>query len=381
MRHRVLALALAIVACGVALPTSAHASELPEIRTTEDAFARIRLFHPVPAVAGMLVRDGRVVDEVAVGVRKAGDPTRVRIDDPFHLGSDTKAMTATLVAMLVDRGELSWTSTLGELFPGIASMDPAYRDVTVEMLLAHRAGLGSESTFDDGRLFASLRAPGLDAVDGRRLVARAMLSSPPLHVPGSTFAYSNAGYLIVGAIIEEKTGKRWEAVMRDELFAPLGMTRCGFGALGNPRSPVAGVPWGHRASDGGWQAVVLDNPETLGPAATVHCPMAEWMAFVTLHLDAFNGRPRLVSAAGFAKLHGAWPDQAYTPGGWLRTEGPGTDGPVFSHEGSNTLNYAIAWWAPAQRAAIVTVANAGIPGGRNAARLGLLTLQRKADAR
>ena len=114
----------------------------------------------MPALAGLVYRGGRVRDEAAVGVRKAGDPTPIRIGDAFHLGSDTKAMTATLVALFIERRRPSWTSAPRDVLSDIDTMDPAYRGVTIEMLLAHRSGLGSESPFDGGWLFRTTRPAG-----------------------------------------------------------------------------------------------------------------------------------------------------------------------------------------------------------------------------
>src|SRR3954471_15802775 len=72
----------------------------------------VKRFGMVAAV----LRGGRIIAQGAAGVRKRGTAEHITIDDQFHLGSCTKAMTATLVAMLVEEGKLDWTTTLGELF-------------------------------------------------------------------------------------------------------------------------------------------------------------------------------------------------------------------------------------------------------------------------
>src|SRR5690242_20277101 len=87
----------------------------------------------------------RIIAQGAAGVRKRGTAERITLDDQFHLGSCTKAMTATLVAMLVEEGKLNWTTTLGELFADtVKPMDPASEKVTLRQVLAHRAGLRLE---------------------------------------------------------------------------------------------------------------------------------------------------------------------------------------------------------------------------------------------
>lgn len=345
-----------------------------------DALEQIRSANQVPALGALLYQDGAIRDVAAVGVRIWGESTRVKVTDQFHLGSDTKAMTATLVALMIDRGLLTWTSTLAELLPDITTMDPAYRSVTVEMLLAHRAGLGSEFEFDHGQLMWQLQSSDTDPAEGRRMLARAMLSIPPQFEPGSIYHYSNAGYVIAGRILERVTGKAWEFLIREELFKPLKMESCGFGPLGYPNQSPPQQPWAHERTATGLHATIIDNPETLGPAATVHCSMQDWMKFIALHIDAYNGKPRIVSAEGFRKLHTAYPGQDYTYGGWIRAERPWAAGAVFTHDGSNTLNYATVWWAPSRNLAAMAVTNVGGEAGMKAAQEAVNTALREAIA-
>src|SRR5262249_11464654 len=102
----------------------------------------LRKKHDVPALAAALVNSKGLVAVGAVGVRKRGDTTAVTVNDQFHLGSDTKAMTATLIALMVEKGELRWNDTLGKTFPKLANkMTPELRKVNLEQLLSHHAGL------------------------------------------------------------------------------------------------------------------------------------------------------------------------------------------------------------------------------------------------
>src|SRR3954467_10099541 len=96
-------------------------------------------------MAAAVLRGERIIAQGAAGVRKRGTAERITLDDRFHLGSCTKAMTATLVAMLVEEGKLNWTTTLGELFADMVKpMHPAWEKVTLRQVLAHRAGLRFE---------------------------------------------------------------------------------------------------------------------------------------------------------------------------------------------------------------------------------------------
>src|ERR1043166_2578454 len=83
----------------------------------------------------------RIIAQGAAGVRKRGTAERITLDNQFHLGSCTKAMTATLV----EEGKLNWTTTLGELFADtVKPMHPAWEKVTLRQVLAHRASLRVE---------------------------------------------------------------------------------------------------------------------------------------------------------------------------------------------------------------------------------------------
>src|SRR5947207_7457390 len=96
-------------------------------------------------MAAAVLRCERIIAQGAAGVRKRGTAERITLDDRFHLGSCTKAMTATLVAMLVEEGKLNWTTTLGELFADtVKPMHAAWEKVTLRQVLAHRAGLPLE---------------------------------------------------------------------------------------------------------------------------------------------------------------------------------------------------------------------------------------------
>jgi len=327
----------------------------------------IRNSNKVPALAALSIKNGEVVELAAVGVRKSDEPTLVTQNDKFHLGSDTKAMTATLTAMFIDEGKLNWTTTLAEIFHDLKEMNSDYKSVTVEMLLAHRSGItGDLSKFENGKLLKKLRDPKLDPTTGRILLVREMLTQPPAFKSGSRFEYSNQGYAVVGAILEKISNKSWEDLMQERLFSPLNMNSCGFGPLGDSNGKIVDQPWAHIQTQNGPVPVILDNPETLGPAATVHCSLQDWSKFVALHLNAYNGKPKLLSSVSFLKLHTIYPGQQYTYGGWIRTERSWAGGVVFTHDGSNTLNYATAWWAPNRNLIMLSTSNIGAPSGQTA---------------
>src|SRR5262245_19285762 len=125
----------------LALPLCQSSKTSAEPRRVDELTRPIVEKHDVPGMVAALIEGDRVTAIGAAGVRKRGGKKKITVDDEFHIGSDTKAMTATLIGMLVEEGKLKWTSTLAEVFPELAeAMHPDWQRVTVEQLLTHRAG-------------------------------------------------------------------------------------------------------------------------------------------------------------------------------------------------------------------------------------------------
>ena len=303
----------------------------------------------------------------AVGVRKYGTDSLVTVNDQFHLGSDTKAMTATLLATLVEEGKLSWSVTLEQVFPDFAEkMNPAYRKVTLEQLLSHRSGFTDDS-WPKGKTFLDVHnLPGTPREQRAAYVAM-ILTEPPRNEPGSTSLYSNRNYAVAGAIVEKIANDSWENLMQKRIFDPLGMRTCGFGAMGSYTGFDAkkiDQPWQHmlltldmhRAIAPGPQS---DNPPAIAPAGTVHCSIIDWGKFVTAHLRGEKGEPGILKPETFRRLHAPsfGGDYAF---GWMVANRPWAgNGPALNHAGSNNQNYAIVWMAPAKDFAVLVATNQG----------------------
>ncbi|HEY5924115.1 MAG TPA: serine hydrolase domain-containing protein [Kofleriaceae bacterium] len=316
-------------------------------RTLDEELEAIRSKNKLPALAAVAWHDGKLVEIAAVGLRKADDATsKVTTKDLWHLGSNTKAMTATVIGIYVDRGALKFDDTLAKWFKKI---DPGYAKITLDQLLRHEGGAPGEPPDE---LWKQLWADG-DKPEARTKFVEGILAKPP-EKPG-TFVYSNAGYVIAGVILEKASKKRWEDVMREELFAKLDMKTCGFGAPG--RKDVVDQPRGH---DAGGTAMApgpaADNPPGLGPAGTVHCSLEDYGKFLAMHS---SGQPALVTPETMQHLHTAR-DGGYA-GGWLVLPHP--RGKVLAHSGSNTMWFVTTMLAltpkPDDRWTLVMATNSG----------------------
>lgn len=299
--------------------------------------------------------DGGGARVSVAGVRaiRAGVP--VEEDDLWHIGSLTKSMTATLVARLAEAGEISWDDTVGEALADLpGGVKPAYRAATYADLLAHRSGLPANLG-----MIASLRLAGTDAdrdvVADRRRYAAAMLAAEPAAARG-TFLYSNAGYVVAGAMLEAATGESWEALVRREVFAPLGMDRAGFGPPGS--AGTVDQPRGHRRLLGigplrpAEPGAAADNIPALGPAGRVHASGAAMLRYLAAHATR---DPDFLRPESWARLHTPPAGGDYALG-WRRDP----DGRL-THDGSNTMWYARATIRPGESRAVFIAVNRG-PG-------------------
>ena len=322
----------------------------------------------LPALAAAVSDADRLLALGAVGVRRRGDDTPVETTDLFHLGSCTKAMTATVCARLVDAGQLSWQRTLAEIFPEQAtSMHMEYRGVTIEQLLQHRGGTCAALATSHSDLWSALWTPG-DVEAQRSAFAQALLARPPEVTPGTEYRYSNAGYMVVGAALERLTGTSGESLMQVQLFTPLAMGSCGFGAPGS--AGQVDQPWGHRPGASGPEPVepgpAADNPPALGPAGTVHCSLEDWARFARAHLEITPGDDAYLSAGSLARMHTPPAGGDYALG-WLASPQPWAGGVALTHSGSNNLNFATVWVAPQTSRVMLVATNLGGEEARLAA--------------
>jgi CubicO group peptidase (beta-lactamase class C family) len=337
---------------GAALPLTfarAQGAGKPE-PLTQQGLAKLRADAGAPALAAAaLGRSGRRI-AFADGRRAVDRSEVVTVADKWHVGSNTKSMTATLVARAAEAGLISWNDTVGQILgAAIADMRPEYRDVTYRHLLSHRSGLAAN--IDIAELIKFPRESA-DARGDRVAYARAVLARAPAGRKEAHFEYSNSGYVVAGAMLEARLGASWEKLVRDYVFAPLQMTAAGFGAPGTPGA--FDQPVGHGAGAGGaLQAFppggpITDNPAVLGPAGRVHATMDDLLKYLSAH--AF--RSAFLKPESWQMLHTPPFGGDYALG-WERR------GNALWHNGSNTLWYCEMLADPVRGIVSAAAANDG----------------------
>jgi CubicO group peptidase (beta-lactamase class C family) len=167
----------------------------------------------VPGMSIVVVKDGKVVFKKGYGVLELGKPAVVDTQTLFACASTTKAMTATVLGILVDEGKVNWDDRVTKYIPDLQLYEPwVARELRIRDLLVHNTGL-------PGTNFLT----GLMNIPPDEMFRKLALVKPIYSFRGG-FEYQNTFYTMAGKIIEVVTGKRWHEVMTERLLKPLGMT-------------------------------------------------------------------------------------------------------------------------------------------------------------
>ena len=283
-------------------------------------------------VVGASLAIGLGGDEVvaATGVLNARTDQPATPESLFQIGSITKVWTATLVMQLVDDGLIDLDAPLVTYLPEfrVADEDLTQR-VTTRHLLAHTSGIAGDFFPETGR--------GDDCLE--RFVAL-MSELPASHPLGATMSYCNAGYVLLGRLVEVLRGATWDQVMRERLFQPLGLE-----AIGTlPEEALLwGAATGHITPPGVPAPMVAPQwglTRSAGPAGLVHARARDLLAFARMHLaeGMAPGGTRILSAESARAMRepqvevpDRWTFGGHWGLGWILPQWDGR--PLFAHDG------------------------------------------------
>ena len=264
----------------------------------------------------------------AAGTREREGRAKAKPRDRFRVASNTKPMIATLVMQEVEKGTWALDTPVEEVLPGVM---PA--GVTVEQLLSHRSGA---PTATDWILVSRVTDPAsvdeVFAVMGQEVTPadhiEALQSAPWMHEPGTDFSYSNAGYVVLGMMLEEVTGRSVENLLEHRVFAPAGMRQSAY-----PDDPGVRGPFLHESAytgpaGAGWYDLDHFDPSLFDAAGAVTSTTEDLADFtealvtnrlVDAETTADMLEPRTAGQAAFPDYGlGVYrlPDPC-VPGGWL----------------------------------------------------------------
>jgi D-alanyl-D-alanine carboxypeptidase len=299
--------------------------------TAADAFALHRIANLavkrglVSATVGWVTPEHRRTGLAGERHWRQGDA--IAAADLRYIGSNGKAMTAMVIARLVEFGALSWGQRVCQTLPALsaAALHPAYAQVTLAQLLDHRAGVlaftgsGGEEERFNAELLATPSSDLPRTLPGRRryLADWVLRQDPPSGVqPGQDFHYSNAGYMLAACMAEVVLGKPFETLFETLLVQPLGLV----GDWRRPPQRPANQPRGYTGLAGALEpAPVLPADsarwvQTLAPAGFWACDAPSYARWLSMVLAALRGENSLLPPKVVARL------QALKPGdyalGW-----------------------------------------------------------------
>jgi CubicO group peptidase (beta-lactamase class C family) len=214
-------LLLSAVLCAVVPAYGSFPTKPPlpaDIKAAIDSFIDNRLATDSFSGAVLVAKNGRAVYQRAAGIANRENGTPMTIDTQLQIASTTKLFTQIAIWQLEQAGKLSLTDTVGKFLPNYPNAVVRSR-VTIEQLMRHRSGVGS---FWNERFMAH-HADVRSVNDYLELFQNDSL----LFEPGTSEAYSNGGYVLLGAIIERVSGKSYHEYLSEHVFRPAGMTETG----------------------------------------------------------------------------------------------------------------------------------------------------------
>ena len=319
----------------------------------------VRRQHNIPAMGAIVFRADTILARGIAGVRRSNSTTPVEEHDRFQLGSNTKAITATVLATLVEEDKLAWTTTLSDVFPEWReSISPEFRAVTIDLLLSHHAGISAFSDTDNKDFKSIPHLSGTPTQQRAAFTAWVLRGKPG--GPIGKGLYSNGGYMIAGAIAERITGESWESLVRARIFKPLGLT----GTFAWSDSPDVNQPWGHHETRVGTKPVDPRDgderlPPIIWPAGSVELSLEDYARFLQINLRGLQNRDTpLLKVATVKHLHTSpvSPPDKYGLG-WGLQDFDGA--PASVHVGSAGTFYAVTIIQPTRDLGVAVFANAG----------------------
>ncbi len=219
----------------------------PSLKSFDDQMVAFMRARSIPGGALAVSRNGKLVLATGYGWADSEAGEKVEPESLFRIASVSNPITA--VALLHQLQDSTLSVTLDtpildvlhyrpHLAPG-AQPDPRLAQVTVRQVLQHTAGWDPGKSFDPMfRPLTIAQAMGEAPPAGPDAIIPYMLGLPLDHDPGSTFAYSNFGYCVLGRLIERLAGRPYEQYVQEEILAPLGIHRMRIGrTLAELRAP------------------------------------------------------------------------------------------------------------------------------------------------
>ncbi|MFQ5817621.1 MAG: serine hydrolase [Terriglobia bacterium] len=237
----------------------------------------------VPGLAIAIVKDGEVIHAQGYGLRDVERQLPVTPQTLFAIGSITKSFTVTVLGMLADDGKLDWDKPVRTYLPDFRLYDAvASEHMTPRDLVTHRSGLPRHDGLWYGSNFA------------RKEMYKRLRYLKPSKEFRSTWQYQNLMFMTAGYLAGQLAGMKWEELVRQKIFQPLGMTRSNLSVNDSQKADDFALPY--RKVKEEVKKVAFRNIDEVGPAGSINSNVAEMIRYVQFHINqGKRGEQQLLS--------------------------------------------------------------------------------------
>ncbi|MCK6602825.1 MAG: beta-lactamase family protein [Bacteroidetes bacterium] len=260
----------------------------------------LRIVYHIPEISYAVVDSKSILEIAALGKHSVALPDTATLNDRFHIGSNTKAMTAFIIARYVENGKLKWNTKYFDLFPEWKEKSkPEYASITLQDLLSHQAGIQPFQGDGDPQI------PDYKGTnqEKRKQFGQFVLTQESVTLDEKTpFVYSNAGYTLATLMLEKVTGKSWEQLVQKVFNEDLKLNV----EFSWPENQKQKDTWGHSFVNG----KLIPVPSTVDfhldytePAGDLNIKLNDYIRFIQLNLEGLNGQNNYLTAKTYSFIH------------------------------------------------------------------------------
>jgi CubicO group peptidase (beta-lactamase class C family) len=315
--------------------------ELNNQSSLDTILTRVGNHFDLPGIAATVTNMDTIIEIGIYGVSNSHSGEPLTADQCFDINSISKAFSALIIMQLIEEDRLSLGTKITDIFPELETTIHAdYGKNTVKDFLVHQSGMSR-----NGRHIDASRRPAFGGtVKERREQFTLWIMQQESNKTYGEFQYSNAGYVVIGAIIDRITGNSFEEETRRRIFKPLEMTSGGFGW---PVENADTYTNGHQRTGSGAEPVRYADwylHELGNSAGGIHLSIRDLTKFSKEQLLGLTGRSRLLSETGYREMHTiegvcglGWYESVFSS--YAGTEAGGTDdgyrSEIFISEGDS----------------------------------------------
>ncbi|NOT74971.1 MAG: serine hydrolase [Cyclobacteriaceae bacterium] len=260
----------------------------------------IHSVYNIPEISYAAIDSKSILEIAALGKHSIDLPDAATLNDRFHIGSNTKAMTAFIIAKYVEIGKLKWTTKFFDLFPAWKEKSRTdYENITLQDLLAHKSGVQPFQGEGDPKV------PDFKGTnqEKRNQFGQLVLTLEPVKLDEqSLFIYSNAGYTLATLMLEKASGKSWEQLVEKVFNKDLKLNV----KFSWPENQKQEDTWGHNSEND----KLIPVPSTVDyhldftePAGDINIKLKDYIKFIQLNLRGLSGENNYLKASTYQFIH------------------------------------------------------------------------------